>query len=273
MQTKVILTVLLTLGMMGCSAGKNSAANETSGTSMPFNIDSTSIVGGELVQDGEPIQESVVALYDVSEKTLCSGSILTDSVIITAAHCLQADAKNIRVIFGRNIADKETRVVRSATNLIANPKYAQSVEDRKRIDVGDIGLLKFAGGLPSGYKPATLLSSARFLRNDLAVVLAGYGITNGVTHEGTPELRKVTATIEKAVYGISEVLLDQRRGNGACHGDSGGPAYVTTKEGKLLLFGITSRGVGDLDDSCLHYSAYTNILSYTDWIQETLPKL
>jgi secreted trypsin-like serine protease len=65
----------------------------------------------------------------------------------------------------------------------------------------------------------------------------------------------------------TELMLDERKA-GTCSGDSGGPAYIE-KDGQFYLFGITSRGTYFCDDS----GVYTNALSYTKWIQDTMGSL
>src|SRR5262249_22116808 len=55
-------------------------------------------------------------------------------------------------------------------------------------------------------------------------------------------------------------------GKDACHGDSGGPAYVVRSDGQLLLGGITSRG----PDPCGQFGIYTRVPEHMDWIRATV---
>ncbi len=64
---------------------------------------------------------------------------------------------------------------------------------------------------------------------------------------------------------MSEASLDQRRGTGACHGDSGGPAYLAL-EGGYALWGVTSRGLNDPNDDCSQFAIYTKAMPYANWI-------
>ena len=46
------------------------------------------------------------------------------------------------------------------------------------------------------------------------------------------------------------MILDQEDGSGACHGDSGGPAFFE-KDGKTYLLGVTNRSYPDgAPDDC-----------------------
>ncbi|MES2965567.1 MAG: trypsin-like serine protease, partial [Bdellovibrionota bacterium] len=98
--------------------------------------------------------------------------------------------------------------------------------------------------------------------------LSGYGNSNGKAGTGAGKLRWVETTIKKADYTKSEILVEQSKGKGACHGDSGGPAYVKV-DGTLVLIGVTSRGVDDANNDCSVSAAYTSIPFYSAWIKRT----
>jgi secreted trypsin-like serine protease len=155
-----------------------------------------------------------------------------------------------------------------------NARYVQvnnTLEKNPRLnpdtikDWRDISILKFAGGLPPGFVPASLLTDATALKNGTVVTLAGYGEIDGKNKIGSEELRRVDVKISNAAYSPTEVQIDQRSGRGACHGDSGGPAYVTVGTRKFL-FGVTSRGVQDIKNDCSQFSVYTNVLSQAQWM-------
>ena len=97
-------------------------------------------------------------------------------------------------------------------------------------------------------------------------------MNNGDDSTGAGTLRVVDVSISDAKYSKTEVLLDQTQGKGACHGDSGGPAFIKTKE-NLKLWGVTSRGSGSGENDCSGYSIYTRINSYTRWINSTVVDL
>jgi hypothetical protein len=133
-------------------------------------------------------------------------------------------------------------------------------------------LVKFVGGLPAGFKAAKLLTDLTALKYGGDVMLAGYGISDGAAHTGAAILRSVVTQIKTAAFSKTEVLMDQTHGKGACHGDSGGPAYDTIN-GEQLLFGVTSRGVDDPSNDCTRFSAYTAIPAYAAWVKSTMTAL
>lgn len=221
------------------------------------------IIGGKDVAPQDPLSTSIVALYDVKSSNLCTGSILSDSIILTAAHCLAKDYRNLRVIFANDLM-ANNRVVRKVLGSVASRYW--STRSRETVDTGDIALVRFEGGLPKGYKPARLMTMVASLRAGQEVLLAGYGISNGVTGEGSATLRKTNVRIENPNYGRGEVRVDQRSGTGACHGDSGGPAYINLG-GVNYLWGVTSRGSDDPNNDCSQFAIYTNAIAYGSWIQ------
>jgi secreted trypsin-like serine protease len=95
----------------------------------------------------------------------------------------------------------------------------------------------------------------------MKVTLAGYGEIDGRQHLGAKGLNKVQVTIADPNFAPSEVMMDQRNGKGACHGDSGGPAYATGANGQLFLFGATSRLVNDPNNTCGVYTVFSKLQS------------
>ena len=257
---QITLTSLLALGACG--------ANPSQPTQLDLQTQESAIVGGSDVAAGDAVGKSIVGLIvETSEgEAICTGSLLDTDLVVTAAHCMPDAGGKIVVVFGRNITSskQDDVTVRKVVAYQANESYDANSET----DTHDIALVRFEGGLPTGYAKAAVLPSASVLKAQTVVTLAGYGVSDGTTQEGSGVLRKVDTVIKNPAISKSEVELDQTKGKGACYGDSGGPAFVTTKN-KLYLWGVTSRG----EDGCKSSSIYTSILSYTSWIQATTTSL
>lgn len=237
-----------------------------------YNAPSTGdgIIGGTEVQSGDPLSSSIVAVYDPIEGQLCTGSLLPNNIVLTAAHCLGEDPESMLIFF-------DTQITASSKFLIVDkvevsPYWASNQFNQK--DTGDIALLHFKGPVPAGYKSAKLLTnfSKKLLKKGTPVTLAGFGISNGVDKDGAGVLRTTQVVIEDSAYSSSEITVNQTQGKGACHGDSGGPAYIEIK-GTYYLWGITSRGVNDTQDDCSQMAAYTSVQYYKPWITKTANKL
>ncbi|MES3036391.1 MAG: trypsin-like serine protease [Bdellovibrionota bacterium] len=256
---------------------------------------SDSIIGGSEVASSDVVAQSVVGIYIMSEQlgiqngevvkakssSICTGTLISTNVVLTAAHCVVEGGQMI-LFFGKSLdaaAANQKSLVRGVSKVV----YHKGFNLGKGKDVNDIALIQFEGGLPAGFKAASILTNAASLKSGATVVLAGYGVTtmegDEDTDQGSGVLRQVPMKVDNAAFAPSEILFDQRDNKGACHGDSGGPAF--TKSGtRLVVVGVTSRGY-DADETlsseavkCTRYSIYTNVGAQSTWIQKTaLPAL
>lgn len=260
---KAFLGLCALVALVGC--GKQRGALES-------NHSQTGIIGGKAAAAGSLIANTTVGLYDTKIGAACTASILSDKFLLTAAHCVSSsNAVNLRVIFGLKMTSKGT-VVRKVSGFKFHKRWltAGSAETK---NLGDIAIVKFEGGLPKGYRAARLLKDASLIKDGVSVGLAGYGHTNGVAKTGSGTLRYVVVKIENAAFSATEVMLDQTKGKGACQGDSGGPAYIIDRDGKLSLFGVTSRGEDDLFDTCGVKAVYTNVVAHKNWMKAAITAL
>ncbi len=256
--------ILTLAALFSCSNSKN-----TSDSGQFMKTNSTGIIGGSTVQPGTQLAASIVGVYDRTHGGLCTGSLLNNSLVVTAAHCVSAGGQ-ILVVFTTDFSQKPApEMVRAVTGIKIHPSYGRALKpgpDGKSYDNADIALIRFSGSAPTGYVPAKLLNDPYALRAGADVVLAGFGISDGVKQTGAGLLRTTTVQVSDPQWGVTEVLLDQQQGHGACHGDSGGPAYVFL-DGQFYLFGITSRGQDDPKNDCSHFSIYTNVLWHYEFLK------
>ena len=227
----------------------------------PLNL-SNFILDGDPVTMQDSFAESIVGIINMEKGSLCTGTLLNRNHLLTAAHCLGHQITSMRVFSG--LSRKDSTNILDAESMITPPQW--ETRSKEEFDRGDLAIIKFSSGLPKSYKPVVLGNTAD-LQNGKEVLIAGYGRTDGVNKKGAGVLRKTFATIAETHYGETEVLFDQQNGKGACHGDSGGPAFLSTSKG-LIQWGVTSREHLDPDKDCTHFSVYTKIEPYLDWINE-----
>lgn len=247
----------MSLALVGCANPKNTGGNLQS--------DAVSgIIGGTDATGNEDFSHSTVAVYDVGRGALCTGSLIQANIVVTAAHCVSGAVSDLRIVFGTDLHSSNI-IVRAVEKAVTSPDWAAHQNDDT--NTGDIALIKMTGTLPPGFKPVSILSDVSALVNGGTILLEGYGLSDGVAQTGAGTLRYVETQIKDAAFSRSEVLMDQTHGKGACHGDSGGPAFVKVN-GQYMLFGVTSRGVDDAANDCTRYSAYTNIPSWKTWVDK-----
>lgn len=273
---KAVVAAGLLGSFVACSPAQQNSVN--------LGADSSSIIGGAPVDAKDSIAKSTVAIVasvltaDGQEgQFICTGSLLTNNVVLTAGHCVPevgAEYKEVAlyVIFHTDLRKMERGDIRLVVDHVIHTDYGKTGAEGE--DAHDLALIKFAGAMAPGYQLAKFLDDETLLKPGTKVTLAGYGLieTDGVNTKSDDRLRKVDVEVVED-FGKHEVLLDQTQGKGACHGDSGGPAFLEVN-GTQYVWGVTSRGAGkDGKDDCSLVSVYTKVKSEADFIKDALKKL
>lgn len=281
----VVSELLLLVILSSCSAGTNLDSGNYQGSE----VDQNNIIGGTDADLNYAKQNGIVGIYDQANGGLCTGSLIAANVVMTAAHCVDVEFPDKTIIFfGTNLSEITKQVqtgdksnIRYSVRNARHELYNSNKEDANKSN-NDVGLILFDGAAPAGFKPAVLgnLSLASSLKAGAEVTLSGYGLNkfkkNPITGRpiisaGSGILRMVSKIkIVSVLPSLEEITLDQTKGKGACHGDSGGPAYLLDKKlNKNILVGLTSRGTG----SCNETAVYTSVIGYQKWIAENLKQL
>lgn len=193
---------------------------------------------------------------------ICSGTMITGNVFLTASHCTAFFEQDLApegyvayvsldssIPFGALTSSKTTLF--SVAHVVTNPNYNQSQSDS-----GDIAVLILDRNV-RGVTPATL-PSCRLLdqlaaQNGLQSATftnAGYGIQNRVVGGGVPffqDLNPVPRMFSFSGFnslngGYLRLSQNPSTGNGGtCFGDSGGPNFLTVN-GQQLIVAITITG-------------------------------
>lgn len=193
---------------------------------------------------------------------ICSGTLITPNVFLTASHCTlfyqqdlapQGDIAYVSldqsIPFGPLTSNK-TQLLRVA-HVVTNPNYNQSQGDS-----GDIAVLILERAV-RGVTPATLpacgLLDQLSAQNGLKTATftnAGYGLQNRVVGGGNPffqDLNPVPRMFSFSSFnslngGNLHLSQNPSTGNGGtCFGDSGGPNFLTVN-GQQLIVSITITG-------------------------------
>lgn len=230
----------------------------------------TGIVGGKEVTANELPAQVTVAIYDTLKKSICTGVLIGNNFVLTAAHCLGQDPRKLLVLFTRQTQTATQDMARAVVGAVGHSAWKPNLQ--QTTDHGDIAILKYYGTTPANYRAADILPKGSQLRTALPVLLVGYGANEGVRKSGSGQLRQTMTTIANVQFSASEILVEQRSGRGACQGDSGGPAFIVVN-GVYYLWGISSRGAAGSANQCNTFGIYTNIWHYMPWIQTVVRSL
>lgn len=238
------------------------------------------IVGGTTVADDNPLAKSIVTLtiLDIASDNPrakgCTGTLIDSNIVLTAAHCIPTQGA-IWVGFstdeGSLQGPKDPRMKPVQAVEVHPLAFSGALRKQKTNDY-DLALLQFQGSAPAGYKPVQFFPSNMQIKNGQTLLLAGYGYTDGVKRTTDQLLRQTTVKVAKANFSATEILVDQTKGQGACHGDSGGPAFALVN-GIWMQFGVLSKGYNDPKNICTGNSIYTSINAHLTWILQAKQRL
>jgi hypothetical protein len=193
----------------------------------------SAIVGG--VEDSSSLASASVMVLS-SKGGVCSGVVVAQDAILTAAHCVTGAAEH-RVHF-RDGAGQPILVV--PVGKAVHPDYvAKAIESRRRSI--DLALIRMPEPLPARFA-AAILSEGKPSK-DAGLVVGGYGVAREGDARSSGTFR---AAALRAVepHGPSRILIWARSADaaGACQGDSGGPMAMGSS-----VFAITSWSTGAED--------------------------
>ncbi|MBU2117855.1 MAG: serine protease, partial [Alphaproteobacteria bacterium] len=236
------------------------------------------VVGGVLVPEGM-MPFMVQVAHD--DGLLCGGTLITESWVVTAAHCLFDDDGRLRDRNGFYVREGSTRLnggsLRTVDTLVIHGGYDPS----RHYD--DIALLQLGPPYqPTGARPLRVLAAPDFFADGMIGTVAGFGATD-LRHNSDrllmTDLRIWSLADCRDVWGsrIDETQICAGGGTtDSCSGDSGGPLLAVRPEGGWILVGLVSFGSAPRfpgqnvpGDGCAvpgRPGVYTRVSAYTGWI-------
>lgn len=250
-----------------------------------FNTESgVTIAGGTEVRDpNDAVARSTVALVDGKGAAFCTGTLVSPTVVVTAAHCITgADmALPVFVSFGIKAtgATVDAPNSRRISRFAVHPDYRPGDQPPPgpSYKARDVALLKLEREAPAGFVPVPVIDRDLGAASEpVPIVLAGYGLTwdrlgeNGEMENAndTGTLRKVSLkTMDSKEWSSKSGLIQYEgpNGKGSCRGDSGGPMYFNGPNG-LAVAGATMGG-GECGTAGVENNGhYTNLFELKGWM-------
>ena len=203
----------------------------------------------------------------------CTGTLIAPNVVLTAAHCACSEV-NERVVFGIDI-EKPDQTIKVSRSVAMNACGAT-------LGGSDLALL-FLDRPPGNVAPRAL-AGANLLAKMVDVTAVGFGLTESgaggkklvvkIPVASTACNESFDGVADASYYGCTEgaelVAGMQSLKKDTCHGDSGGPVYIKTNNGDLLVAttsrGVQSSGASDCGDGGIYELLQGSVLN---WIQST----
>jgi hypothetical protein len=250
------------------------------------------ITGGEPDGNDHP-NVGLILFYDSTGRYRCTATLISPTVLLTAAHCTDGVVGSVLVDFDSVITETGPNPYAPAANPAAgytdaeiaamgalsgtaytHPDYSDFTDTANWNDVGVVVLDAPVTGIqPAQLAPQDYLNqfTPRIL-NKTAFDVVGYGTEVRKAETGPqkptpmsyPLIRRQTSVIGQKL--TTQILQangnehDNRAGGGTCFGDSGGPIF---HDG--LIVGVTSYGY---TDNCRYIDGYqrVDIAGVQSWV-------
>ncbi|HVJ94338.1 MAG TPA: trypsin-like serine protease [Labilithrix sp.] len=241
------------------------------------------------IQGGAPDTDSKWVLGVVNErfKTVCTGTLIGPSLVLTARHCLDLPALRVADCSSTrfpNAAGNEDVLVASCSNirqLGSSPNCAWHRSIRlvrpsdERLCGADIALVvlrePIGAEVVSPALPATSSTSVPAVDTTFSAV--GFGAVDAQQDEWGVRRRRddlrlscdgARADCRSLVSGTTVTTGEFVSSvGGICDGDSGGPAFLR-EPNTPVVFGLASRA--SLDGDKCNATVYTNVSAWRDWL-------
>ena len=248
------LIILLTFILVLTSCGNNlddAGSNE---------LISSSIYGGVEVSSDK--WSNVIGFSNLKEdgslkSTFCTGTLITPSQILTAAHCFRRSPfyYQKKTVVTRDSLSVETPRVRKIKAIFKHPFY-KGKDSRY-----DFAIVELEKPFKISKDELATTSIRKMFEVEQAVEIVGFGKRengeSGIKFEAATRVRE-NQDVEFIAGGD---------GVDTCSGDSGGPVFIRDINGNTELVGITSRTPDDAKVFCGDKTYYGKVSTAMDWVK------
>jgi V8-like Glu-specific endopeptidase len=268
------------------------AAALTALTVLGPSLPATAITGGEPDGNLHP-NVGLILFYDATGRYRCSATLISPTVLLTAAHCTDGTLGSTLVTFDSVIAENPpspfpvaedpdegytpeeiTEAGYLSGTAYTHPDYSGFTDLDNWNDVGVIVLDEPVTGIqPATLAPLGYLDAySQPALNSTIFTVVGYGTEVRKPEEGPqkpqpmsyPLIRRYTTSpgqkLTPQILQLNGNPADTRGGGGTCFGDSGGPVFLNGYLVAVTSYGYTA--------NCRYLGGYqrVEITSVTTWL-------
>lgn len=230
---------------------------------MSLHLPTDKIVGGHFAEEHQfPYQ---IALFN-GEKFRCGGSFIDAQWVLTAAHCVldgsvKIPPSNLTVFAGSSNLDGDGHYF-EVEDTFAHEQYGAFMNDIALMK------LKSPAEFDEGVQKINLFDGE--LEEHSKVTISGFGrVGTGLPTSNQLKFNTMYALRDWSCYASTGIVYEglvcfnSAVDNGACNGDSGGPAVYNGQ-----LVGVANFVV----DGCgsLNPDGYAKVSYFVDWIKDTM---
>ena len=201
----------------------------------------------------------------VDRAGFCTGVVLAPTVVLTAAHCAAAAAKDMRIYY-KGASDEPVLIEVQA--VVSHPRYRADAPAKRVVSI-DLALVRTQAPLDARFSAADL-DDAGAVAVGQAVRIVGYGVaregegaSGGVLRSGALQVRAPLSTI------LLWAEDPTGAGVGGCTGDSGGP--ILSSDGTKVI-AITTWSAGTAGQRCGALTQGPLVAPQREWIAGVLKR-
>ncbi|KAH9490350.1 Serine protease 48 [Bulinus truncatus] len=229
----------------------------------------------------------MAVLVDQVYQSVCGGSIIDSTHILTAAHCVVSTnyttksqvispAVNLLVYTGSStlgFLPNSNATRRYVVKVTPHEQYNDTTYDK------DIAILTLSAPInfTTCQRPLCLVNATSSPQNSTQCRVMGWGVTSNALDAGVQtnlqwvDVPIVNATECKSKYGVYSTATNfcaGSLGKDSCQGDSGGPLACRESDGRYFVQGVVSAGLSGQCGTAV--GLYTKVSSFIPWIQSKL---